>query len=557
MATSSGDHSASLAVSDETDHTLQPFFVLHKAQPPVNQEKSSRSGRGAGRRKTAAGSSPKSPQKLKQILSEIQDPHSDSFLEQLRLDAFDKTWSKIHSTIQGVLRDINLKLFDEVLQWIEESFESIKSKPNSNEIQKPYPLICDTLCKKIPTSFVLTKNAEYVDDIQTFKDLGSHLKENNCHVANISALDFSTKCGIGGCIKSLLRQLHSESIDVADMMVLAKWYCEENNFNKPIIIMIDDLERCNGSILGDFITMLSEGHDGTVTSFITALKLACCKHFLLEPLSFLSLSIVDKDKEFWHEKFDLLPESLKTRAFDLPSCKREMSVVSLSKILAKWDIHTKGMDEINEKVKELQSLLSSPNEGQIYTENLPNIRSRRGLSLGATKQNSLNDKVAMLLDTMLRKYMVPIESIPFHEIICFKNVNILQSALIGDPRRTIQLDLFKSSNGNSNSLSSSMHDTSIMYNLAQEYGDVINLHDWFQSFKTIITNNSSQNNSKKKKTNIASPSKRQKSNISPPETEALMQARFCRAVMELQITGLLRMPSKRRPDFVQRIAFGF
>jgi hypothetical protein len=34
------------------------------------------------------------------------------------------------------------------------------------------------------------------------------------------------------------------------------------------------------------------------------------------------------------------------------------------------------------------------------------------------------------------------------------------------------------------------------------------------------------------------------------------RARFCRGVTELQITGLVRMPSKRRPDFVQRIAFG-
>nr|GEV37749.1 origin of replication complex subunit 3 isoform X1 [Tanacetum cinerariifolium] len=38
-------------------------------------------------------------------------------------------------------------------------------------------------------------------------------------------------------------------------------------------------------------------------------------------------------------------------------------------------------------------------------------------------------------------------------------------------------------------------------------------------------------------------------------TEASVQARFCRAVTELQITGLLRMPSKRRLDFVQRVAF--
>lgn len=36
----------------------------------------------------------------------------------------------------------------------------------------------------------------------------------------------------------------------------------------------------------------------------------------------------------------------------------------------------------------------------------------------------------------------------------------------------------------------------------------------------------------------------------------LFRARFCSAVTELQITGLIRMPSKRRPDYVQRVAFG-
>ncbi|OMO52694.1 origin recognition complex subunit 3-like protein [Corchorus olitorius] len=34
------------------------------------------------------------------------------------------------------------------------------------------------------------------------------------------------------------------------------------------------------------------------------------------------------------------------------------------------------------------------------------------------------------------------------------------------------------------------------------------------------------------------------------------RARFCRGVMELQITGVIRMPTKRRPDFAQRVAFG-
>ncbi|GKD56849.1 origin of replication complex subunit 3 isoform X1, partial [Tanacetum coccineum] len=54
-----------------------------------------------------------------------------------------------------------------------------------------------------------------------------------------------------------------------------------------------------------------------------------------------------------------------------------------------------------------------------------------------------------------------------------------------------------------------------------------------------------------------SPSPKKRKMTAEPQniTEASVQARFCRAVTELQITGLLRMPSKRRLDFVQRVAF--
>ncbi|KAK9271893.1 hypothetical protein L1049_002258 [Liquidambar formosana] len=100
----------------------------------------------------------------------------------------------------------------------------------------------------------------------------------------------------------------------------------------------------------------------------------------------------------------------------------------------------------------------------------------------------------------------------------------------------------------------SMHDTSIMYTLTQEHGDLINLHDWYQSFKSTILYPSTKGKHKVKQ----SPLSKKRKNITESEnmSEASIQARFCRAVTELQITGLLRMPSKRRPDYVQRVAFG-
>ncbi|KAE9620214.1 putative origin recognition complex, subunit 3 [Lupinus albus] len=153
-----------------------------------------------------------------------------------------------------------------------------------------------------------------------------------------------------------------------------------------------------------------------------------------------------------------------------------------------------------------------------------------------------------------RNYMRPIERMPFNEIFCFKDVEKLQSVLIGDPRSRIQVDLLESykilrcscCNKSGNAILPSKHDSSIMYSLAQEHGDLINLHDWFQSFRTIVLQPTTKRKQKTK----------QSSNGSGDQSAASIQARFCRAVTELQITGLIRMPSKRRPDFVQRIAFG-
>ncbi|GKE82175.1 origin of replication complex subunit 3 isoform X1, partial [Tanacetum coccineum] len=135
-------------------------------------------------------------------------------------------------------------------------------------------------------------------------------------------------------------------------------------------------------------------------------------------------------------------------------------------------------------------------------------------------------------------------------------------ALCGDPRRRVQLDLLECHSflkcsccsKSSNAPSSSMHDTTLMYTLAQEHGDLINLHDWYQSFRAIILQKAVKERQRMK----VSPSPKKRKMTAEPQniTEASVQARFCRAVTELQITGLLRMPSKRRPDFVQRVAFG-
>lgn len=42
----------------------------------------------------------------------------------------------------------------------------------------------------------------------------------------------------------------------ADMSILASWYSRQGNYGSPVVVIIDDMERCCGAVLSDFILML-------------------------------------------------------------------------------------------------------------------------------------------------------------------------------------------------------------------------------------------------------------------------------------------------------------
>uniref|UniRef100_A0A7C9A6G5 Uncharacterized protein n=1 Tax=Opuntia streptacantha TaxID=393608 RepID=A0A7C9A6G5_OPUST len=242
---------------------------------------------------------------------------------------------------------------------------------------------------------------------------------------------------------------------------------------------------------------------------------------------------------------------------------RELPPAALCGLLNSWERLADGICEIHEKVKDLQSMmkLEAGKSSEYESTDAPLRHSSQGIS-AAKDVKLLNEKAVMLIEWMIRDHMKPIESLPLHEIFCFKDVDMLHRALLGDPRKKIQADLLESHkrmccsccSNQGNRLLASLHDTSVMYILAQEHGDIINVHDWYQSFKATIIRPSTKARNKSKH----SPSSKKRKNIdaSPSFSEAAIQAQFCRAVSELQVTGLIRMPSKRRPDFVQRVAFG-
>ncbi|XP_043706876.1 origin of replication complex subunit 3 [Telopea speciosissima] len=737
------DSPPSIPNPDNEENSLQPFFVLHKAIPQKSGRKAS--GPGKTRRKIDLSSaSPKSAKISKVEAVEDEEYDDDHHYEQLRIEAFDLVWSRIETTIKDVLREINVNVFDEIHRWVRQCFSTIRSPgtPGVSEITRSYPLFTDLTCRQIFTGLVFTKNVEFVDDLLTFQELGEHLKSCGSHVCNLSSLDFSTKNGLGGCLRSLLKQLVTVTPEAADIAILASWYSEEGNYSNPLVVIIDDMERCSGSVLADFIMLLSEWvikipvifimgvtttvdaprnllpanalqklcpckfilgspaermdaiveavllkscfgfivgykvanflrnyflkQDGTITSFVRALKIACAKHFYMEQLSFMARGLLeDCSQSFWSEKYVHLPKGMLKCAFDLPSCEknkmaeetgenlanglsdlknsvnnwtsvvhclyeagkfqnirlldifcealdpalynlnaldhqvgigndsakpssldhclldgrysglqkgsfisqavrrvRDLPLAPLSQLLKTWRKHCEEITEFCDKVKELQSMLKHEDNDKSLKRDAADILKRPSCSTLNMEDMKMSDKAAKLMQYMVRKYLKPIECLPFHEIICFKHIDILQSALIGYPRRKIQLDLLNSHNylqcnccnKSGNAILPSMHDTSIMYTLAQEHGDLINLHDWYQSFKTIVLQPSTKGKHKVKQS--PSSKKGKYINDSQDTSEASIQARFCRALTELQITGLFRMSSKRRRDFVQRVAFG-
>ncbi|KAL2514372.1 Origin of replication complex subunit 3 [Forsythia ovata] len=707
------------------ENHLQPFFVLHKAALPRKP---------TGKTRRRIDLSPKIGDTKEKDYVQVLD---DNF----RFESFNLLWCKIECTIRNVLREINARVFEEIDRWICESFDTIRAigVPNLASATRPHPILnraATSASRQLFTAILLTKNVEFVDDVLTFVDLGVHLRSRGCHVAQLTSLDFSAKNGIGGCLKTLLRQFLTVGIDAPDISILASWYTEQVNYESPLVVIIDDVQRCCESVLADFIIMLREWvikipiilivgvatldalrntlvsnalrcmspreftlgtpaermdavveafllkhyhgfsigkqvttflrnfflrHDGTLTSFIRALKIAMVQHLLIEPESFALGGLLDKEdtKGFGGENA-LLRETMVKRCLDLPSYQRlsrssrngdiwdcglselkrfrklwccmvmclyevgknhkvtlldlycemlepelcnsrtshhfelekvnsilssdrsmfgglqkggfvhriiqivrDLPAVELCKLLKSWEMLTKGITEINEKVKELQSLTTfdekRPRRDLTETSKKHTARSNRNVKNDGT---TINEKVATFVDCTIRKYMQPIESIPFNEIFFFDNVDKLRPALIGDPRRRIQADLLESHkflkcsccSKNSSMPLPSMHDTSILYTLTQEHGDLINLHDWFQSFKAIISHPGSK--AKQRSRHSPSPKKRKGSNEPRNRSDASIQAEFCRAITELQITGLLRMPSKRRPDYLQRVAFG-
>ena len=107
---------------------------------------------------------------------------------------------------------------------------------------------------------------------------------------------------------------------------------------------------------------------------------------------------------------------------------RHLPMETLLHVLEVWSNHLKGISEVNNKVKELRCTTIGANSVRPAKEKW--ARTRRSTASTGNGTVPLNEKAVVLLQDVTRKYLVPVECLPFHEIICFKNVGVLQSVSV-------------------------------------------------------------------------------------------------------------------------------
>ncbi|XP_064628742.1 origin recognition complex subunit 3-like isoform X2 [Lineus longissimus] len=160
-----------------------------------------------------------------------------------------------------------------------------------------------------------------------------------------------------------------------------------------------------------------------------------------------------------------------------------------------------------------------------------------------TVYEAVRNEAIDYFELLFRQYLRCYKQFPLHEAVYYDAANEVKKHMNASPRAAIhtalsnpyfylQNDVLKQ---DTSSVTPDLPDICIVYKLHLECGRLINLYDWLQAFIMIVTATEEKASSRK-----------------PDKT---LQARFIRAVSELQFLGFIK-PTKRKTDHVARLTWG-
>ncbi|OWF47585.1 origin recognition complex subunit 3-like [Mizuhopecten yessoensis] len=224
---------------------------------------------------------------------------------------------------------------------------------------------------------------------------------------------------------------------------------------------------------------------------------------------------------------------------DLPSSLKDIPV-SINSLLDRFDTLHEQVEEDEEETTD------SP---VIQKTDLHSLKKRLQELEKKKKKLSPYEKLRTecvdYFDSLFRKYLVSPKALPLHELLYYDSASTVRSHLTASPRAAVQLALGSShtylrnqtESDNSGTISPDIPDVCIVYKLHMECSQLINLYDWLQAFITVKTSNDEENDDQVK------------------NPDQVLQARFIRAVSELQFLGFVK-PTKRKTDHVARLTWG-
>ncbi|XP_033741801.1 origin recognition complex subunit 3-like [Pecten maximus] len=237
----------------------------------------------------------------------------------------------------------------------------------------------------------------------------------------------------------------------------------------------------------------------------------------------------------------LLRECASCLGDDLPSNQKDIPT-SIASLLDRFDT----LHELVESEEEEQVPESSP---VIKKTDLHSLKKRLQEMEKKKKKLSPYEKLRSecidYFDSLFRKYLVSPKTLPLYELLYYDSASKVRSHLAASPRSAVQLALGNShtylhnqlESDNLGTISPDIPDLCIVYKLHLECSQLINLYDWLQAFITVKTSNEEENDDQTK------------------NPDKILQARFIRAVSELQFLGFVK-PTKRKTDHVARLTWG-
>ncbi|KAF7382393.1 hypothetical protein HZH68_015312 [Vespula germanica] len=403
-------------------------------------------------------------------------------------------------------------------------------------------------------SFRLTGRAfQLLTDIFLFYDFSVDRFLQNyklCMIQHFYGKNINSLCCQQKDIKSRLSLLTEEDIkDLKKLPSIAKYLQMRKESNK-------NEEELNDKKFKDLIeTLLMEFHE-YITRFLTVLR---CLHILVSTLPKAQLG-----KQLREVYTKAVYSSNITESQEYKECLQLLNFLSKEELLTKLESIEKILEDTKDplmkkfrvnltmRINEIRNasldvISGSSKEIVSANEKLTRVQLKEKLlKMSQTHKRSPYKEAQFDLINYLDREIFNVHlsnpnKVPTNEIFCYNDGNAVKQHVRGsvrgaihmglnDPQMYLQCDCCKLEN--EDAIPATLPDLSIIYKLHLESRKLINMYDWLQAFSTIVDPVEDVDEKR--------------------EIDPKVQARFTRAVADLQYLGFIKT-SRKKTDHVKRL----